>query len=86
MSNLQSGSFELPSPKRPRYEHTETEIVQVSEPTEVETVTIATEEVVPSSQFEIEINSQADDGDSVEHSDLGPNFSIVHDTQVSKKL
>ncbi len=82
MSDLESGSFELPSAKRLRYEHTETEIVQVSEPTEVETVTIATEEVVPSSQFEIEINSQTDDGDSVEQQDLGPNFRIVHDTQV----
>ena len=47
----------------------------------METVTIATEEVVPSSQFEIEI-SQSDDGESVEQlqaSDLGPNFGLVHE-------
>ncbi len=51
----------------------------------METVTIATEEVVPNSQFEIEI-SQSDDGESVEQlqaSDLGPNFDLVHDTQVT---
>ena len=51
----------------------------------METFTIATEEVVPSSQFEIEI-SQSDDGESVEQlqsSDLGPNFGLVHDTQVT---
>ena len=48
----------------------------------METVTIATEEVVPSSQF----LSQSDDGESVEQlqaSDLGPNFGLVHDTQVT---
>ncbi len=51
----------------------------------METVTIATEEVVPSSQFEIEI-SQSDDGESVEQlqaSDLGLNLGLVHDTQVT---
>ena len=98
MSNLESASFELevgaPSSKRPRYDHhAETEILQVeADPNEVDvnTVTITTEEVVPSSQFEIEINSQAEEGDVEEEitqlqaGDLGPNFSIVQDTQVDR--
>ncbi len=92
------GYLQAPSPKRVRFDHSngeQGEVMQVSEvvetvqtedPNEVDTVTIT----VPSSQFEIEINSQVEDleeeGDEVpqiQPSDLtGPNFGIVQDPQV----
>ena len=87
-----------PSAKRARFEDPANvdEVAQVTEvetveedamPSEVDhTVTIT----VPSSQFEIEINSQNDAGSPTEigtlHSgDLsGPAFGLVHETQVDK--
>lgn len=94
---MSSAAFELdvgtPSTKRARYDDVpETEILQVetdADGVEVDTVTITTADSVPSSQFEIEINSQAEDGGDTEDiaqiqaGDLtGPNFGIVQDTQV----
>lgn len=104
MSASESAGFEhggeylqAPSPKRVRFDHSNgdaPEVMQVSQvvetvPTEdpnaVDTVTIT----VPSSQFEIEINSQVEEeeeGDEVpqiNRSDLtGPTFGIVEDPQV----
>lgn len=95
MSNLESASFELevngPSSKRPRYDVAETEILEVNTDVDgvpVDTMTITTADSVPNSQFEIEINSQADDDDPEEIGQLqatdltGPNFGLVQDTQV----
>ena len=95
---MNSASFELdvgtPSAKRVRYDNVdvpETEILQVetdADGVQVDTVTITTADAVPSSQFEIEINSQAEDGDTEEIAQIhagdltGPNFGIVQDTQV----
>lgn len=101
MSN-ESAGFEhgedylhAPSPKRVRFDHSNgdppevmhvsevVETVQTDDPDEVDTVTIT----VPSSQFEIEINSQVEDEEEEEvlhlqPSDLtGPSFGIVHDPQ-----
>ena len=91
------GYLQAPSPKRVRYDHQNgetAEVVQVVEtlqnvgPNEVvgdETVTIT----VPSSQFEIEINSQVEEEENdeipqLQRGDLtGPTFDIVHDQQVS---
>lgn len=104
MSRGESAGFEhreeylqAPSPKRVRFDHSNgdaPEVMQVSQvvetvptedPNEVDTVTIT----VPSSQFEIEINSQVeeDEGDEqvpqINRSDLtGPAFGIVEDPQV----
>lgn len=97
MSNDESAAFEhdeesylhTPSPKRVRFDHPNSEQMQVSQvvetfhtedPNEVGTVTIT----VPSSQFEVEINSQVeeDEGEEIQRSDLtGPAFGIV-DPQV----
>ena len=105
MSTSESGAFEhnegsylqAPSPKRVRFDPPNgepPEVMQVSQvvetvptedPNEVDTVTIT----VPSSQFEIEINSQVeeeegDEASQIQRSDLtGPSFGIVQDTQVS---
>lgn len=60
------------------------EMVQTEDHGEVDTLTIT----VPSSQFEIEINSQVEEEDpddipQIERKDLsGPVFDIVHDPQV----
>ena len=88
--------FQAPSPKRVHFDHSNgdaPEVMQVSEvvetvhtgdPNEVDTVTIT----VPSSQFEIEINSQVDEDEGeevpqIQRSDLtGPAFGIVRDPQV----
>ena len=98
MSNDESAAFEhgeesylqTPSPKRVRFDHPNGEQMQVSQvvetfqtedPNEVGTVTIT----VPSSQFEIEINSQVeeDESEEIQRSDLtGPAFGIVRDPQV----
>ena len=95
----EDGSYlQAPSPKKARYHSNGSnrvenpvlhvsdvvETVQTEDPGEVDTLTIT----VPSSQFEIEINSQVEDDDSddipqIERSDLtGPAFDIVHDPQV----
>lgn len=103
MSSGESAAFEhgeylhAPSPKRVHFDHSNgaaPEVMQVSQvvetvptedPNEVDTVTIT----VPSSQFEIEINSQVEDEDEgddvpqIQRSDLtGPAFGIVEDPQV----
>lgn len=91
--------LQTPSPKRLRYDagsgsghdsHPLVEVpdlveaVQVDDSGETDTVTIT----VPSSQFEIEINSQTEEEDGeeipqIQRSDLtGPNFNIVQDPQV----
>lgn len=98
----EDGSYlQEPSPKRVRYDHSSDgthgthpvmhvseveETVQTEDPGEVaDTLTIT----VPSSQFEIEINSQVEEEDSdeipqIQRSDLtGPAFDIVHDPQVN---
>ena len=91
------GYLRRPSPKRIRYDvgggssHNSVmqvpdlvEAVQVEDSEETDTVTIT----VPSSQFEIEINSQVDEEDGeeipqIQRTDLiGPNFNIVQDPQV----
>lgn len=89
--------LQAPSPKRVRYDHANgeppdvlhvsqvVETIQTEDPNEVDTVTIT----VPSSQFEIEINSQVDEEEDevpqIQHGDLtGPAFGIVEDSQVSK--
>ena len=87
-----------PSAKRARFDDSANvdEVAQVTEvetveedamPSEIDhTVTIT----VPSSQFEIEINSQNDTGSpteigAIQSGDLsGPAFGIVHETQVWK--
>lgn len=86
--------LQAPSPKRVRFTHSNgqppevlqvVETVHTGDPSEVDTVTIT----VPSSQFEIEINSQveedeADEVPQIQRSDLtGPAFGIVQDPQVS---
>ena len=85
-----------PSAKRARFDDP-SEVDEVAQVTEVETVEedAMPSEVdhtvtitVPSSQFEIEINSQNDTGSPpeighIQTEDLaGPSFGIVHDTQV----
>lgn len=101
--SAESGSFERgdestylssPSPKRARFDEaadiaevTEVETIEAGGPNDVDhTVTIT----VPSTQFEIEINSQAelegsspDDIGQIQTGDLsGPAFGIVQDAQV----
>lgn len=101
MSTVESGSFERgdegtylssPSPKRARFEEaadiaevTEVETIEAGGPNDVDhTVTIT----VPSTQFEIEINSQTegsspDEIGQIQTGDLsGPAFGIVQDAQV----
>ncbi len=91
------GYLQAPSPKRVRYENANgeptevmhvsdmVETVQTGDPNEVDTVTIT----VPSSQFEIEINSQVEEDETdeipqIQRSDLtGPAFDIIQDTHVS---
>ena len=103
MSTNESGAFErtedggyflAPSPKRVRYDQSNgeaadvmnvSEVVETVQTDEVGTVTIT----VPSSQFEIEINSQAEEEDTdeipqIQTADLtGPTFGIVQDSQVA---
>ena len=91
MTELQSGSFEpdddaygASSPKRARFEGHEQEIITTEEGDEV----VVT---VPQTQFEIEINSQTDDGGSPAeniqqiqaHGLSGPTFGVIHDAEVN---
>jgi hypothetical protein len=92
----ESSYLHAPSPKRLHFDHSNgeaPEVMQVSQvvetvptedPNEVDTVTIT----VPSSQFEIEINSQVEEEEGeevpqIQRSDLtGPAFGIVEGPQV----
>lgn len=93
----EEGSYlQTPSSKRLRLDHSNgeapellhvsevVETVQTEDPNEIGTVTIT----VPSSQFEIEVNSQVEEEEAeevpqIERSDLtGPAFGIVQDPQV----
>ena len=93
----ESSYLQAPSPKRVRLDPSSShppELLQVSEvvetvqtedPNEIGTVTIT----VPSSQFEIEVNSQVEEEEpdevpQIERSELtGPAFGLVQDPQVS---
>lgn len=91
----ESSYLQAPSPKRVRFDSSNghppellqvsevVETVQTEDPNEIGTVTIT----VPSSQFEIEVNSQVEEEElesdelpQIERSDLtGPAFGLVQD-------
>lgn len=88
-----------PAAKRARFEDP-SEVDEVAQVTEIETVEeeTVTSDIdhtvtitVPSSQFEIEINSQNDTSSPTEIGQIqtgdlaGPSFGIVHETQVRLK-